>query len=453
MKINFQIFRHALIVAMAGLLMGFDTVVISGVNLPIKNLWHTSDWIHGTFIISISLWGTVIGALLGGYPAEKLGRKVTLILVGLLFSFSALGAALSQGPYHFSFFRFIGGLAAGFASIAAPSYISEISDASNRGRLAMLFQFNIVLGILLAYLSNYILKGVGSENDWRLMLGIELIPALLFTFLLFSVPRSPRWLLICKNQEDEARRILRTAMTETEVEKYIQDVKSATKKVAKNDLGLFSGRYNKVLLLSFLMAFFNQFSGISFILFYAPEIFEKAGLGASESLLSSISIGVINFIFTFASIYLIDRAGRKTLMYMGSLGYIISLSMVALGFFFHLSPLFMLFFILLFIASHAIGQGAIIWVFIPEILPTRIRSFGQAWGSGLLNLFAATIALLGAVLINSFAPWMVFTFFAFFMILQLLFTHYLMPETKGVPLEEIERQLLVSPEKTVSSRQ
>lgn len=439
---NIKIFRHVFIVSMAGLLMGFDTVVISGVNLPIKNLWQTSDWIHGTFIISMSLWGMVVGALLGGYPTEKLGRKITLLLVGILFSLSALGAAFSQSLYYFSFFRFIGGLAAGFASIAAPSYISEISDARNRGRLAMLYQFNIVLGILLAYLSNYLLKGIWNENDWRLMLGIELIPALLFTFLLFSVPQSPRWLIICKNQIDKATRILKTLMSEEEIQSYIQNVNTDTKAIAKNNAGLFSGRYNKVLLLSFLMAFFNQFSGISFILFYAPEIFEKAGLGASESLLSSISIGVINMIFTFAGIYLIDLSGRKTLMYIGSLGYIVSLVMVAVGFYFHLSPFFMIIFILLFIASHAIGQGAIIWVFIPEIFPTKIRSFGQAWGAGVLNIFAATIALLGAVLMNSFAPWFVFSLFAFFMILQLLFTHFMMPETKGVPLEEIEHWLV-----------
>ena len=441
---NFKILRYVFIVSMAGFLMGFDTVVISGVNLPIKNLWHTSDWFHGTFIISMSLWGMVVGALSGGYPTEKLGRKMTLIMVGLLFSLSALGAALSQGPYYFSVFRFLGGLAAGFASIAAPSYISEISDAKNRGRLAMLYQFNIVFGILIAYLSNYLLKGLYHENDWRLMLGIEFFPAILFTLLLFSVPQSPRWLLVCKNQADKARLILRTTMSESEAENYIQQINSDVKTVANTKSGLFSGKYKKVLLLSFLMAFFNQFSGISFILFYAPEIFGKAGLGASESLLSSISIGIINLIFTFAGIYLIDKAGRRTLMFIGSWGYIISLSMVAFGFYFHASPSFMLTFILLFIASHAIGQGAVIWVFIPEIFPTRIRSFGQAWGSGLLNLFAAVIALLGAVLINAFAPWMVFGFFAFFMVIQLLFTLFMMPETKGIPLEKIEQQLISS---------
>lgn len=410
--------------------MGFDTVVISGVNLPVKNLWHTSDWFHGTFIISMTLWGMVVGALFGGSPTEKLGRKVMLILVGFLFVVSSLGAALSQGPYYFSFFRFLGGLAAGFASIAAPTYISEISEAHNRGRFAMIFQFNIVSGILIAYLSNYSLKGILGENDWRLMLGIEILPALLFALLLFNIPKSPRWLLEHRDNANKAKRIRNKSLSDDE--KANKQIKS----------GLFSGKYNQVLLLSFLMAFFNQFSGISFILFYAPEILEKAGLGTSESLFSSISLGVINLIFTIVGINLIDRLGRRQLMYIGSIGYIISLSMVALSFYMHSSPLFQLVFILLFIASHAIGQGAVIWVFIPEIFPTKIRSFGQAWGAGLLNIFAAIIALLGAVLMNSFAPWFVFSLFAFFMILQLLFTHFMMPETKGVPLEEIEHWLV-----------
>lgn len=441
---NSKIFRYVFIAAIAGFFMGFDTVVISGVNLPVKNLWHTSSWIHGTLIISMSLWGTVIGALLGGYPTEKLGRKITLIVVGLLFACSASGAALSQGPYCFAFFRFIGGLGAGFASIAAPTYISEIAGAHNRGRLTMLFQFNIVIGILIAYLSNYFLKGIWGENDWRLMLGVECIPALLFSLLLFTIPQSPRWLLFCKNNVEEAKRILKVSLSDDQIDAYLQNVKKENIPHNQPKSGLFSRKYHRVLLLSFLIAFFNQFSGISFILFYAPEIFQKAGLGTSESLLSSISIGIINLIFTFAGIYLIDKLGRKQLMYMGSIGYIISLSMVAFGFYTHSAPSFMQFFILLFIASHAIGQGAVIWVFIPEIFPTKIRAFGQAWGAGLLNIFAAIIALLGAVLIHSFTPWLVFCFFTLFMILQLLFTHYLMPETKGISLEEIEHRLVTS---------
>ena len=424
---NHKIFKTVFIVSVVGFLMGFDSVVISGVNLPLRNLWQTSDWFHGTFIISMSLWGMVIGALTGGYPTEKIGRKKTLIAVGFLFSLSTIGAALSPGPYYFSFCRFIGGLAAGFASIAAPTYISEISMAHNRGRLSMLFQFNIVFGILMAYLSNYCLKGVLDKNDWRIMIGVEFIPAFLFTLSLFSVSESPRWVSTRKDTKNKNAQ-------KADQKNIINETITANSPQS----GLFSGRYNRILLLSGLIAFFNQFSGISFILFYAPEIFEKAGLTTPESLSNSILIGVVNLIFTFVGVYLIDRAGRKQLMYIGSIGYIISLTMVALGFYMDSAPFFKLIFILLFIASHAIGQGAVIWVFIPEIFPTTIRSFGQAWGAGLLNVFAAIVALLGAVLIHTLAPWTLFGIFSFFMILQLLFTHYLMPETKGVPLEEIE---------------
>jgi len=433
-----RIIKYVLAVSMAGFLMGFDTVVISGVNLPIKNLWQASDWMHGTFIISMSLWGMVIGALTGGYPAEKLGRKATLILVGFLFLFAALGAALSTGPYYFSFFRFFGGLGAGFASIAAPTYIAEISEAHNRGRLVMIYQFNLVFGILMAYLSNYLMESLFTENTWRLMIGVETVPASIFLLLLFNIPKSPRWLANRKIKTNKTRQPFpgkSQAGHHTSSQKMEEKADSTNK---PNKSGLFSGKYNRALLLSFLMAFFNQLSGISFILFYAPEIFEKAGLGTSESLLSSVSLGIINLLFTFIGIYLIDRKGRRQLMYWGSVGYVISLSMTALGFFLQMPPDFMLLFILLFIASHAIGQGAVIWVFIPEIFPTEIRSFGQAWGAGLLNIFAATIALLGAVFINAFAPWFVFGLFAFFMTLQLLFTHYMMPETKGIPLEELK---------------
>nr|WKN34631.1 sugar porter family MFS transporter [Tunicatimonas sp. TK19036] len=437
-----KVFKYVFIVSIAGFLFGFDTVVISGVNLPIKNLWQTSDWFHGTFIISMSLWGTVMGALLGGYPTEKLGRKVTLTWVGVMFTISAMGASLAPGPYFFSVFRFIGGLSAGIASIAVPTYISEISKAHNRGSLGMLFQFNIVFGILIAYLSNYILTGVLGSDDWRLMLGIEVVPALLFSLLVLNIPKSPRWLIVHKKNTTEARRIAALISSEAEANHLIEAIQYEPDYNREGRSGLFSGKYNRVLKLSFLIAFFNQFSGISFILFYAPEILEKAGFATSDSLLSSVLIGVVNLVFTFVGIYLIDRVGRKQLMYIGSTGYIVSLSMIAYGFHTSLSATFQLVFLLLFITSHAVGQGAVIWVFISEIFPTRIRSFGQAWGSGVLNVFAALIALFGSVLINALAPWVVFALFAFFMFLQLLFTHFMMPETKGASLEELEKNLI-----------
>jgi MFS transporter, SP family, xylose:H+ symportor len=404
-----KVLQYALIASLTGFLFGFDSVVISGVNLPLKHLWKTSDWFHGTFIISISLWGMVVGSLLGGYPAERLGRKKTLIWVGTMFTISAVGAALSVNPVMFSFFRFIGGLSAGVGSIAAPAYMSEIATANNRGRLGMLFQLNIVTGILTAFLSNYFLIGVGGANDWRWMLGVMAFPAALYTLMLLTIKESPRWLQNTLVPQGEER--------------------------------LFSGKYNKVLMLSLLIAFFNQFSGVSFILFYAPEIMEKAGWGTAQSLLSSVFIGLVNVVFTVVGMYLIDRIGRRQLMYIGSMGYIISLSMVAFCFYQGLPAGFTLLFILLYVVSHAVGQGAVIWVFITEIFPTRVRSFGQSWGSGLLNSFAAVVTSFGAVVISTFSPWIIFAGFALLMVGQLLFTHFMMPETKGVSLEELEKKL------------
>lgn len=433
-----------MIASFTGFLFGFDGVVISGVNLPLKNLWQTSDWYHGMFIISVSLWGMLIGSLCGGFPTEKLGRKTTMILVGVLFTVSALGTAVAFSPGVFSFFRFIGGFAAGVGSIVAPTYIAEISSAENRGKLGMLFQLNLVLGILTAFVSNYLLVGVGDENDWRLMLGIMAIPSLVYTLLLFTLYESPRWLIQKNKDRTKALEILHAIASEKEVDELLATFQRQENRENGNFSSLFSKKYRRVLLLSFLMAFFNQFSGISFILFYAPEILEKAGFATAESLLGSVSIGLVNLIATLIGIYFIDRLGRKQLMYIGSVGYIISLSMIAYCFYHDLSAGFTLVFMLMFIVAHAVGQGAVIWVFIAEIFPNAVRSFGQSWGSGLLNGFAALITLFGAVLIRMFPSWTIFSGFAMIMVLQLLFTWFLMPETKAMALEELEKKLATS---------
>ncbi len=439
---NSKLIYYSVVVAMAGFLFGFDTVVISGANLPIKELWNTSDWFHGTFIMSMALWGTVVGALLAGIPTNKFGRKNTLIGIGILYLLSALGSALAQEPYLFSFFRFIGGLGVGISSIAAPAYISEISSAKNRGKLGTLYQFNIVFGILVAYVSNYFLTGFGGENDWRWMLGVESIPAILYTVLVFGIPKSPRWLITHKNKTEDALRILEKTASKEEAQKTLQSIIFENNRNKGDVSGLFSRKYRILLILAFLIAFFNQLSGINFILYYAPEILEKAGFATSESLFSSIAIGLVNLIFTFLGMFLIDRVGRKLLMYIGSVGYIISLSMVAYGFYIEAAAFFKLIFILLFIASHAVGQGAVIWVFISEIFPNKIRAYGQAWGSGTHWVFAALVTLFGSVLINTFEPWIVFSLFSALMVLQLLFVYKMMPETKGKSLEELEEVLL-----------
>ena len=431
----------SLTVALAGFLFGFDTVVISGANAPIKELWQTSAWFHGVFIMSMALWGTVLGSLAGGIPTKRIGRKKTLIWVGVLYLVSALGSGLATDPYMFSFFRFLGGVGVGASTVAAPTYISEISSAKSRGRLVALYQFNIVFGILIAFISNYLLDGVGGNSDWRWMLGVEALPAALYCLLIFGVPNSPRWLVV--QQNDEAGALATLQLIHGDVEKAqaeLDAIKNHTSEETSRK-GVFSGKYNKSLLLAFLLAFFNQLSGINFILYYAPVILENAGFASSDSLLSSISIGGTNLIFTFVGLYLIDRMGRKSLMYIGSAGYIISLAIVAYGFKTEASAGFNLFFILTFIASHAVGQGAVIWVFISEIFPNSVRAAGQAWGTGTHWMFAALITMLGEVVIEAFPGWTVFAFFAAFMVLQLLFTHFMMPETKGVSLEELQDQL------------
>ncbi len=436
-----KLWNWSLTVALAGFLFGFDTVVISGANAPIKELWQTSAWFHGVFIMSMALWGTVLGSLAGGIPTKRIGRKNTLIWVGVLYLVSALGSGLATDPYMFSFFRFLGGVGVGASTVAAPTYISEISSAKSRGRLVALYQFNIVFGILIAFISNYLLDGVGGSNDWRWMLGVEAIPAALYCLLIFGVPNSPRWLVVQQNDEAGALATLQLIHGNGDkAQAELDTIKNHTSEETSRK-GVFSGKYNKSLLLAFLLAFFNQLSGINFILYYAPVILENAGFASSDSLLSSISIGGTNLIFTFVGLYLIDRMGRKSLMYIGSVGYIISLAMVAYGFKTEASAGFNLFFILTFIASHAVGQGAVIWVFISEIFPNSVRAAGQAWGTGTHWVFAALITMLGEVVIEAFPGWTVFAFFAAFMVLQLLFTHFMMPETKGVSLEELQDQL------------
>ena len=436
-----KLWNWSLTVALAGFLFGFDTVVISGANAPIKELWETSAWFHGVFIMSMALWGTVLGSLAGGIPTKHFGRKNTLIWVGVLYLVSALGSGLATDPYMFSFFRFLGGVGVGASTVAAPTYISEISTAKSRGRLVALYQFNIVFGILVAFISNYLLSGIGGANDWRWMLGVEALPAALYCLLILGVPKSPRWLLVQKGDELNALKTLKLLHNNDNAALAELEMIKTHREETTRGINVFSGKYNRSLTLAFLLAFFNQLSGINFILYYAPVILENAGFASSDSLLSSISIGGTNLLFTFVGLYLIDRMGRKSLMYIGSVGYIISLAMVAYVFKTEANASFNLFFILSFIASHAVGQGAVIWVFISEIFPNSVRAAGQAWGTGTHWVFAALITMLGEVVIESFPSWMIFAVFAAFMVLQLLFTHFMMPETKGISLEELQDEL------------
>ncbi|MBC7848778.1 MAG: sugar porter family MFS transporter, partial [Chitinophagaceae bacterium] len=333
-----KLFRYSIVAALAGFIFGFDTVVISGANLPIKELWDTSAWFHGIFIMSMALWGTVVGAITGGKPINKYGRKKVLLWIGILYTISAFGTAFAQDPYTFSIFRFIGGIGIGVSSVAAPTYISEISTPAYRGRLVAMYQFNIVFGILIAFLSNYFLQGFDGANDWRWMLGVLAIPSLIYTVMVMGVPESPRWLLLKKNDPAKAKAILaKIGIADPEAEARSIMAANATSPTAKHE-NFFSNKYKTLLWLAFFIAFFNQVSGINFILYYAPEILSRAGLAEKDSLLNSIAIGGTNLVFTFVGLFLIDRLGRKTLLILGSIGYIISLSMVAWCFYSSASP-------------------------------------------------------------------------------------------------------------------
>ncbi len=438
-----KILFWSLTVALAGFLFGFDTVVISGADLSLQKLWARGEVFHGFVIMSSALWGTVIGAIFGGIPTDKLGRKRTLFWIGIFYTVSALGSAMAGDPWIFAFFRFLGGLGVGASTIAAPAYVSEIAPPKNRGKLVALYQFNIVFGILIAFVSNYLLSNIG-DNAWRWMVGVEAIPAFIYTLMVLTVPKSPRWLLTQKHDRVEAAKTMRVIDPTMDVEAEIDRILAFEATTTKGET-IFLKKYRFPLLLAFFIAFFNQFSGINAFLYYAPRIFEIAGLESSTALLSSIGIGVTNLIFTLVGLSLIDRLGRKQLMYICSFGYIISLSLVSMAFFMGWQGMAVPIFLFLFIAAHAIGQGTVIWVFISEIFPNHLRASGQALGSSTHWVLAAAIPSLIPVLITNIGAGAVFAIFAFMTVLQLIFVIFMMPETKGVPLEELEAQLIKQP--------
>lgn len=433
-----KILAWSISAALAGFLFGFDTVVISGADKQLQELWNTSDAFHGSVVMAMALWGTVVGAIFGGIPTNKIGRKNTLIIIGVLYFVSALGSAFANDSITFAVFRFLGGLGVGASTIAAPAFVSEIAPADKRGKLVSLYQFNIVLGILIAFLSNYLLRDTG-EQPWRWMVGVEAIPALIYCVFVLFLPRSPRW-LVSKGRMEEATKVLQMIDPGMDVRDKVAEIEHQNRIEATGE-NIFMRKYRFPLILAFLIAFFNQLSGINAFLYYAPRIFESAGLGESTALLSSIGIGVVNLLFTLLGVFLIDKLGRKQLMLYGSIGYIISLSLVAAAFFLNWGGLWVPIFLFLFIASHAIGQGAVIWVFISEIFPNRLRASGQAFGSSTHWVLAAIIPSSIPFLFSSIGPGYVFAFFAFMMFLQLLFVLFMMPETKGKSLEQLAEEL------------
>jgi sugar porter (SP) family MFS transporter len=428
--------------ALAGFLFGFDTVVISGAEQKIQSLWGLSPMMHGLALGS-ALYGTVFGSLLGGWPTDKFGRKPTLLFIGVLYVVSALGCGFANGVGMFIAARIIGGIGIGISTVAAPLYISEISPPAYRGRLAGLFQFNIVFGIVVAFASNAIIARIGGDDAWRWMLGIAAFPSVIYAAMCFGLPESPRWLLSRKGDRAagiEVLKLIEPEKSPAQLAAHADEILAAANEEQHVASGFWSWRLRVPILLAFLVAFFNQLSGINAVLYFAPRIFEMTGLGAKAALLQSVGIGITMLIFTFAGLWLIDRLGRRTLLYIGSFGYIASLGLTAWAFFtqhYAIVPAC----IFAFIAAHGVGQGTVIWVLISEIFPNRHRAEGQALGSATHWVFAALITTLFPIVVAGFEPGYVFSFFCFMMVLQLIWVKTMVPETKGVPLEEIQKKL------------
>ena len=442
------VFFVALIAAMGGLLFGFDTAVISGTTERLQDVYQLSNAALG-FTVASALIGTIVGALTVGWPADRIGRRKMLIIIGVLYLVSAVGSALAPDWYSFLVFRFLGGLGVGGASVVSPMYIAEISPAGRRGRLVALAQLNIVLGILLAFVSNYVIALLKlGPVEWRMMFGVEALPAALFTALLFLTPRSPRWLM-AKGRNEEARSVLsRLEGDPSVVEQELVAIRESLD-LEHHSLreSLYSAKYMKPIFLACAIAVFNQLSGINALLYYAPKVFKMTGAAGESAMLQSVMIGVVNLIFTVAALLVIDHFGRKKLMLVGSIGYILSLGSAAAVFFFYgeeftsIGGNVLLGALMLFIASHAFGQGAVIWVFISEIFPNRVRARGQALAACSLWVANAVIAQVFPIVIGGLGGGIVFTMFCLFMVVQLVWVIVFMPETKGVPLEDIQKEL------------
>jgi len=437
-----QILLWSITSALAGFLFGFDTVVISGAEQKIQSLWGLSPLLHGLALGS-ALYGTVLGSLLGGWPTDKFGRKPTLLFIGVLYVVSAVGCGFAHGVGMLIAARFLGGIGIGISTVAAPLYISEIAPPAYRGRLAGMFQFNIVFGIVIAFLSNAILARVAGEEAWRWMLGIAAVPSIVYVVLCCGIPESPRWLIGRKGDREAGLRVLQRIepnLSASELARHADEILEAGLAEKAVASGFWSWQVRVPILLAFLIAFFNQLSGINAVLYFAPRIFEMTGLGPQAALLQSVGIGITNLVFTFVGLWLIDRLGRRTLLYIGSFGYIVSLGLTSWAFYTQHHAIVPAC-IFAFIAAHAVGQGTVIWVFISEIFPNRHRAEGQALGSATHWVFAALLTTFFPEMVAAFAPGTVFLFFCGMMVLQLIWVKTMVPETKGVPLEEMQRKL------------
>ncbi|MCL5020713.1 MAG: sugar porter family MFS transporter [Bacteroidetes bacterium] len=428
--------------ALGSFLFGFDTAVISGTTKFITGYFHLTDATLG-LTVSIALWGTVIGAIAVGKPGDIFGRKRLLSICGVLYFFSSLGCAFSSGWHTLLISRFAGGLAIGAASVMAPMYIAELAPGRLRGRLVAVAQFNIVLGILVAFFSNYLLIGIGPDS-WRWMFGVMAIPSALFFLLLFFVPESPRW-LVKKSRLDEARRVLENIGAGNVDNEMSEIVSSLQEEAGQHAAKLLQKKYSFVIMCAMLLAAFNQLSGINVIMYYAPMIFEKAGASTNAAMLEAVAVGVTNMLFTIVAMFFIDKFGRKTLLLIGAVGMFLSLAGAALHY--YDGTLFgstgIVAFIVGFIAFFAFSQGAVIWVFLAEIFPNKVRSKGQALGSFTHWIMNAIIGLVFPIALAGVGGGNVFMFFALMMIPFFFFVWKVMPETKGKSLEELERIVVV----------
>lgn len=453
-RLSGYLILSTLVAALGGLLFGFDTAVISGTTEALREIAESVaptiaqlspatvvDFLLG-FTISSALIGTIIGSVLVSWPADAIGRRGVLVILAVIFFVSAIGCALSWNWGSLVLFRFIGGLAVGGASVVSPLYIAEVAPARYRGRLVAITQFNIVLGILLAYLSNYLIGLLHlGEVEWRWMFGVMAIPSAAFFGLLFFTPQSPRW-LVAKRRGDEAREVLlRCGTPPAAADREIAEIQ-ASLDVDHHTLDepFFSAKYAKPIGLAVAIAMFNQLSGINALIYYTAYIFKMAGAETESALLQSVIVGLTNLVFTMAAMTVIDHFGRRRLMLVGSIGYIASLSAAAYAFYTGTGGILLLVSLLVFIASHAFGQGAVIWVFIGEIFPNRVRARGQALGS-FTHWFMAALISWTFPMIAARSGGHAFAFYALCMVGQLLWVLFLMPETKGISLEQIQRRL------------
>jgi len=429
--------RIALIAALGGFLFGFETVVISGAEKILERIWSLSSFWQG-FTVASSLLGTILGSLIAGAPAKKYGRKKVLQVIAVFFIVAAVGCASVSAWLLFIVFRIIGGIAVGASSVVAPMYISEIAPAKLRGRLAGSFQLNIVAGICIAYMTNYLFVGLG-DAAWRWMLGVMVIPAVLFWIFLRSIPESPRWLIL--NGRDEEAIPVMQKLNEQNVPAAIKAILDSVK---EHKEALFQKRYIKPIFYAALLAMFNQLSGINAILYYAPRIFELAGFSKADSYSQPIFIGLANFLFTMLAMTLIDKFGRKKLLLIGSVGMVVFLGLTANAFRGTIDGnSHLLFYLIGFIAFFAFSQGAVIWVFISEIFPNAVRSQGGSLGSSTHWIMAAIISWTFPVIVEKFQQggFYSFTFFSVMMLVQLIFIWRVLPETKGKSLEQIQKDL------------